>query len=365
MAPKRVVVAMSGGVDSSVTAALLKEQGYEVIGMTMQIWPKSQENPAQENPGGCCSLSAVEDARSVAYELGIPYYVVNLRETFEREVIDYFCHEYASGRTPNPCIVCNHRLKFKALLEKALALGADYVATGHYARVRYDERRGRFLLLKGVDKHKDQSYALYGLTQYQLGHTLFPLGELTKDETRHIATRLGLPVAAKQDSQEICFVPDNDYRGFLRQRIPEKICPGPFLDRTGRVLGMHKGLPFYTVGQRRGLGVAARERLYVTGLDPERNAVILGPLEDLYRTGLKAEAVNWVSITPPSSSLTAAVKVRYNGPETPAELIPKGESEVIVHFRQPVRAVAPGQAAVFYHEDEVLGGGIIASAAEM
>lgn len=362
MAPKRVVVAMSGGVDSSVAAALLKEQGYDVIGITMQIWPKSQENPAEENPGGCCSLSAVEDARAVAYELGIPYYVVNFRETFEREVIDYFCHEYASGRTPNPCIVCNHRLKFAALLEKALALGADYVATGHYARVRYDKGRGRFLLLKGVDEHKDQSYALYGLTQYQLAHTLFPLGELTKDETRRIAARLGLPVAAKEDSQEICFVPDNDYRGFLRRHIPDKIRPGPFLDRTGRVLGTHKGLPFYTIGQRRGLGVASRDRLYVTGLDPERNAVILGPSEDLYRTGLRAEAVNWVSIAPPVSPLAAAVKVRYNGPETPAEVIPAGENEVVVRFRQPVRAVAPGQAAVFYQKAEVLGGGVIASA---
>ncbi|HHY92655.1 MAG TPA: tRNA 2-thiouridine(34) synthase MnmA, partial [Firmicutes bacterium] len=305
---------MSGGVDSSVTAALLKEQGYEVIGMTMQIWPKSQEDPARENPGGCCSLSAVEDARAVAHILGIPYYVVNLRETFEREVIDYFCREYAAGRTPNPCIVCNHRLKFAALLDKALALGAEYVATGHYARVRYDQVRERYVLLQGVDKHKDQSYALYGLTQKQLAHTLFPLGGFTKEETRRLAAELGLPVALKRDSQEICFVPGNDYRGFLRQRIPEKIRPGPFLDQNGNVVGTHQGLPFYTIGQRRGLGIPGRKRLYVTGLDPERNSVTLGPVEQLFHTELTAGAVNWVSIDRPPTMLAAEVRVRYNGP---------------------------------------------------
>lgn len=361
MSPTRVVVAMSGGVDSSVVAAILKERGYDVIGITMQIWPKSQENPAQERPGGCCSLSAVEDARAVAHDLGIPYYVVNLREEFEQEVIDYFCREYARGRTPNPCIVCNHRLKFGALLEKALSLGAEYVATGHYARVQFDERRGRFLLLRGVDEHKDQSYALYGLSQYQLGHSLFPLGRLKKEETRRIAATLGLPVAAKRDSQEICFVPDDDYRGFLWQHIPDRIKPGPFLDRTGRVLGTHKGLPFYTVGQRRGLGFASGERLYVTSLDPERNAVILGRAEDLYSQELTVEEVNWVSIAPPSLPLTAAVKVRYNGAETPAEIIPTGDNGLIVRFERPVRAATPGQAAVFYQGDEVLGGGVISS----
>lgn len=361
MPKKRVVAAMSGGVDSSVTAALLKEQGYEVIGMTMQIWPRSEEDPAHENPGGCCSLSAVEDARAVAHILGIPYYVVNLRETFEREVIDYFCAEYARGRTPNPCIVCNHRLKFAALLEKALALDAEYVATGHYARVRYDTGRGRYLLLRGVDAHKDQSYALYGLSQYQLAHTLFPLGGLTKEETRRLAARLNLPVAAKRDSQEICFVLDNDYRGFLKRRIPGKIHPGPFLDGEGHVLGTHQGLPFYTIGQRRGLGIPGKRRLYVTGLHPEHNAVILGPQEELWRAELVTEAVNWVSIAPPAGPTAAQVKVRYNGPAAPAEVAAHGPDKVVVRFAQPVRAIAPGQAAVFYAGDEVLGGGIIAS----
>jgi tRNA-specific 2-thiouridylase len=359
---ERVVVAMSGGVDSSVAAALLKEQGYDVVGITMQVWPQSEEDPAHEKAGGCCSLSAVEDARGVAYQLGIPYYVINLRQTFEHEVIDYFCREYAGGRTPNPCIVCNHRVKFLALLEKAVALGARFIATGHYARTRYNEDRGRYALLRALDERKDQSYALYGLTQYQLAHTLFPLGETTKEETRRLAAQLGLSVAAKQDSQEICFVPNDDYRGFLQRRIPDKIKPGPFLDQEGRVLGTHRGIPYYTIGQRRGLGIAASEPLYVVGLDCERNAVILGPHQAVYKNRLRAKEINWVSIPFPRKPLEAQVKIRYNGPFASALIEPLAEHEADVTFEKGVRAIAPGQAAVFYCGDEVLGGGIISAA---
>ncbi|MGI6128565.1 MAG: tRNA 2-thiouridine(34) synthase MnmA [bacterium] len=359
MARQRVVAAMSGGVDSAVAAALLKQQGYDVIGVTMQIWPKSKEDPLQEKPGGCCSLGAVDDARAVAYKLNIPYYVLNMQQQFEQEVVQYFCREYARGRTPNPCIVCNTKLKFKSLLEKALVLGADYVATGHYARIKYSYKKKRYVLQEAVDKHKDQSYALYDLNQYQLAHTLFPLGELTKEETRSIAAELGLTVAAKHDSQEICFVPDDDYRSFLYQRIPTAIKPGPFVNQSGQVLGTHSGLPFYTIGQRRHLGISSSKRLYVVDIDPERNVIILGEERDLLRSKIRVEQVNWVSVAPPQKPIEAAVRVRYRGMLSQARLIPDKDSGVVVEFVQPARAPAPGQAAVFYQGEEVLGGGII------
>ncbi len=359
MARQRVVAAMSGGVDSSVAAALLKEQGYDVIGITMQIWPKSIEDPLRERPGGCCSLSAVDDARAVAQKLDIPYYVLNMQEIFEREVVEYFCREYANGRTPNPCIVCNTEVKFNSLLKKALALGANWVATGHYARIKYNDIRQRYVLQEAVDKLKDQSYALYGLSQYQLAHTLFPLGELTKEETRKIAAKLGLAVAEKQDSQEICFIPNDDYRGFLKKRIPSAIKRGPFLNRQGQVLGTHHGLPFYTVGQRRHLGIPGPQRVYVVGIDPKRNAIIVGEEKELLRHQIRVEQVNWVSITMPDEPVDAIVRVRYRGEPRRARLSPVDSSTVIVEFLQPVRAPAPGQAAVFYRDEEVLGGGII------
>lgn len=359
MPRRRVVVAMSGGVDSSVAAALLKEHGCDVIGVTMQIWPKSEADPNREKPGGCCSLEAVEDARAVAYRLQIPYYVVNMQELFQHEVVDYFCQEYAFGRTPNPCIVCNTRLKFHALLEKAQGLGANYVATGHYARTGFNSERQRHVLLEAKDKHKDQSYALYGLDQYQLAHTLFPLGEKTKEETRKIAADLGLTVAEKEESQEICFVPNDDYRGFLSKRIPAAIRPGLFLSRQGQVLGKHQGLPFYTIGQRRHLGIAASRRLYVVDIDLNQNAVILGEEKDLWRSQIRIKEVNWVSILPPKEPIEASVRVRYRGSRYCARVVPESDSTALVQFLQPARAPAPGQAAVFYADEEVIGGGTI------
>lgn len=359
MARQRVVAAMSGGVDSSIAAALLKQQGYEVIGITMQIWTKPVAGLNGEQSGSCCSVSAIGDARSVADKLQIPHYVLDFREQFQREVVDYFCREYAFGRTPNPCIVCNRQLKFRYLLDKALSLGAAYVATGHYARLRHDSDRNRFVLLAAKDKGKDQSYALYGLNQYQLAHTLFPLGELTKEETRAMASHLNLAVARKKDSQEICFVSDDDYRGFLRNRIPTAIKPGFFFDIKGQVLGEHQGLPFYTVGQRRHLGIASSKRLYVVDIDPKRNAVILGEEKELWRSQIQVEKVNWTSIPPPGDPVDAMVRVRYRGTPYRARVLPEGEFAAKVKFLEPARAPAPGQAAVFYDNEEVLGGGII------
>lgn len=359
MARQRVAVAMSGGVDSSLAAVLLKEQGYDVIGITMQMWAQSDENSIQKDPESCCLLNAVEDAREVASKLQIPHYVVNMQEVFQRDVIDYFCREYASGRTPNPCIVCNTKVKFRSLLEKTLSLGAEYIATGHYARIRYNCERERFVLLEAIDKKKDQSYALYGLNQYQLAHTLFPLGQMTKEQVRNKAAQLDLPIANKKDSQEICFVPDDDYRGFLKERIPTAIKPGVFLNRQGQVLGEHLGLPFYTIGQRRHLGIAASKRLYVVDIDVKQNAVILGEAKELLRSEIRVEKVNWVSISPPKNSIEANVRVRYRGIQRLAQLVPVSSSSVLVRFFQPARAPAPGQSAVFYSDEEVLGGGTI------
>lgn len=355
---KRVVAAMSGGVDSSVAAALLLKSGYEVIGMTMQIW---SANAPGDDYGGCCSLAAVADARRVCDMLGIPYYVTNLRDKFEEKVISYFVAEYRCGRTPNPCIACNRHLKWEALLQRALELEADYVATGHYARV-VDGPDGRRLLLKGLDRSKDQSYALYNLTQEQLRRTLLPVGHLEKSEVRQIAAGLGLAVADKPDSQEICFIHDDDYRRYLREEggVPEQ--PGPILDTTGKRLGTHRGIAFYTVGQRRGLGIAGGEPLYVVELDAGRNAVIVGSGRELAAGGLVAGELNWIASEAPTEPLHASVKIRYNATDVACVISPgttdAGETATVT-FSLPQRAVAPGQAAVFYDGDVVLGGGVI------
>ncbi|VBB06029.1 trna-specific 2-thiouridylase [Lucifera butyrica] len=354
----RVLVAMSGGVDSSLTAALLVHQGYDVIGATMQLWDENLPAADPEHRG-CCSLSAVEDARRVADKIGIPYYVLNFRQMFQQTVIDYFIREYSAGRTPNPCIACNRYLKFDGFLQKALALGAEYVATGHYARIRYDDSLGRYLLCKGLDNTKDQSYALYHLTQASLKHFLMPLGDYTKVQTRQMAREFGLAVAEKPDSQEICFIPDDDYKRFMEEQAPEALRPGNFVDTHGRIIGRHKGLPLYTVGQRKGLGLAAGKPLYVVGLKPESNAVILGTNEEVLARELIAGDLNWILFDQLDKPRKIKAKIRYSAKEGDAELTPLPANRVLVRFKEPQRAITPGQSVVFYEDDLVVGGGTI------
>ncbi|NLK08045.1 MAG: tRNA 2-thiouridine(34) synthase MnmA [Firmicutes bacterium] len=349
-----VVVAMSGGVDSSVAAALLKQSGYNVIGLTMEIWPVGMEDA----DGGCCSLDAVEDARRVAAKLDIPYYVVNMRDTFSEEVIQPFTEAYLEGRTPNPCIMCNRNIKFGALWQKALELNADYVATGHYAIIEQDPATKRYILKQGRDQTKDQTYALYNMTQKQLAHTLFPLGEFEKDEIREKAHQLGLPVADKPDSQEICFVPNDDYRTFLQEQAPESHRPGDIVDMEGNRLGRHEGVAFYTIGQRRGLGISAPEPLYVVGLDVEKNQVIVGSQTAVFAQGLRAVDINWISIPELKEEMQVQAKIRYNTKPAPA-LLRTVEQGVLTIFEVPQRAVTPGQSVVWYKGDAVVGGGII------
>lgn len=355
---QKVVIAMSGGVDSSVAAAILVQEGYDVVGVTMQVWPTT--SAAEDRfSRTCCSLSAVEDARRVAARLGIPHYVLNFRDVFQEMVIDNFIEEYRRGRTPNPCLRCNRFVKFEALLEKARALGADYVATGHYARIVYDDARRRWLLKKGLDHSKDQSYALYGMTQYQLAHTLMPLGNMAKDETRRMAAELGLSVADKPDSQEICFVEERKYRDFLQKVAPEVVRPGPIVDTAGNILGEHSGIAFYTVGQRRGLGIAAGEPLYVVRIDAAENTVVVGRENELYARGLLASDVNLVAMEELRDTIAVTAKIRYNMQESPALLAPSGEKQVRVTFEHPQRAITPGQAVVCYDGDDVVAGGTI------
>jgi tRNA-specific 2-thiouridylase len=351
----RVIVGMSGGVDSSVAAALLVEQGYEVIGVTMRLWTV-HDRDALPGKQRCCSVEDVDDAVAVAQALDIPHYVLNFERPFRQHVVDYFVTEYARGRTPNPCLACNEHIKYRALLDRALALGADYLATGHYARVRHGPDRHR--LLRAVDARKDQSYVLYTLGQEELARLLFPIGELTKDEVRQIAARLRLPVADKPDSEEICFVPGNDYRAFLAAHLPPR--PGAIVDiTTGAAVGTHAGISGYTVGQRRGLGAFGAPR-YVVGLEPERNLVLIGPEEALYTHALRAERLRFTAGAAPSEPLRVLAKIRYKAPAAPATLTVAGECAT-VQFDEPQRAVTPGQAVVFYDGDEVIGGGTIAA----
>lgn len=359
MTKKKVAVAMSGGVDSSVAAALLKQQGYEVIGLTMKLVSFPPEVCLDEQWRSCCGWQAVEDAHRVCLELGIVHYEIDLRKEFEEFVIEDFCQEYLQGRTPNPCIRCNEFIKFKALWERAKNLEVDYLATGHHARLEFDERRGRFLLKRGRDKAKDQSYFLYSLTQEQLKRTLFPVGQYTKNQIRHLARKFGLHVADRKESQEICFVLDGDYVSFIRARKPESFRPGPILDRSGRQLGEHPGIAYFTIGQRRGMRLAWKKPLYVMAIDPARNAIIVGEEKDLLKKRLLAIKVNLIALEQLSSPIEVTAKIRYKHDEAKAIVSPVDKETVVVEFKEPQRAITPGQSVVFYQGDMVVGGGII------
>ncbi|MCM1090289.1 MAG: tRNA 2-thiouridine(34) synthase MnmA [Butyrivibrio sp.] len=382
---QRVVVGMSGGVDSSVAAYLLKEQGYDVIGVTMQIWQDETAFSQAEN-GGCCGLSAVEDARRVAQELNIPYYVMNFKTEFKEHVIDYFVEEYLRGHTPNPCIACNRYVKWEALLKRALEIGADYIATGHYARI---ERlsNGRLAIASSVTAAKDQTYALYNLTQEQLARTLLPVGAYTKEEIRTLAERAGLPVANKPDSQEICFVPDDDYAGFIEREVAEHNrrletgsgnheCstgglvaksiteyklpgPGNFVTKDGEVLGRHKGITHYTIGQRRGLELAMGRRVFVTAIRPETDEVVIGENEDIFTREVVCDRVNFMAVADLEEPRRVLAKIRYNHRGEYCRIQKLSDGRVQCSFEQPVRAATPGQAVVFYEDGHVLGGGTI------
>jgi tRNA-specific 2-thiouridylase len=341
---------MSGGVDSSVAAALLVDQGYDVVGVMMRLWAEEENR--------CCSPQAVDDARRIAAQLEIPFRLVNYEDLFRDCVVDYFIAEYSRGRTPNPCLVCNRHIRFGRLLRHAHALDVDYLATGHYARI--DRVDGQCRLRMAADPQKDQSYVLYMLGQEELRHVLFPVGDYTKAQVREMARQIGLPVADKDESMELCFVTDDDYRRFLREHAPEAVRPGPILDTSGREIGRHQGLPFYTVGQRRGLGVAAPEALYVIELDVTRNALIVGPARELGRRTLLATEVTYVSGKPPAGPARVQARIRYKARLAAATWTPLRDGQARVRFDQPLRDITPGQAVVAYQEDVVLGGGIIA-----
>ncbi|MDD6154482.1 MAG: tRNA 2-thiouridine(34) synthase MnmA [Eubacteriales bacterium] len=353
---KKAIVAMSGGVDSSVALYLVKEAGYEAMGVTLKLYENETVGIKDKT---CCSLADMEDARSVAYKMGVPYRVFNFSDDFEQEVIDRFVAAYEKGWTPNPCIDCNRYIKFKKLYERARDIGYDYVATGHYARVEYDEASGRYLLKKATDNHKDQTYVLYSLTQDQLAHTLFPLGGMVKDETREIAEDQGFINARKRDSQDICFVPDGDYAGFIENFTGKEYPEGDFVDQDGNVLGRHKGIIGYTTGQRKGLGLALPHPMYVKEKDVEHNRVVLAPNEELFTTELKVSDFNWIAFEKPDAPFRGEVKVRYSQKAAPATITAGDDGTVSIVFDEPERAVTKGQAAVVYQGDNVVGGGTI------
>ena len=357
MSKGKVVVGMSGGVDSSVAAWLLKEQGYDVVGVTMQIW-QDEENEVQEENGGCCGLSAVDDARRVASSIGIPYYVMNFKQEFQKSVIDYFTKEYLNGRTPNPCIACNRYVKWEALLQRSLSIGADYIATGHYARI--DKLpNGRYAIRRSATLAKDQTYALYNLTQEQLEHTLMPVGNYSKDQIREMAEKIGLQVANKPDSQDICFVPDGDYASFIEENADTPIRQGNFVTPDGKILGKHKGIIHYTVGQRKGLGLALGYPAFVLEIRPETDEVVIGTYEESLTHTLRANELNFMSVEDLTEPMRVFAKIRYNHKGAWCTVEKTGEDEITCTFDEPIRAVTPGQAVVLYDGEYVLGGGTI------
>ncbi|MCC6446853.1 MAG: tRNA 2-thiouridine(34) synthase MnmA [Armatimonadetes bacterium] len=356
---RKIIMAMSGGVDSSVGAALLVEQGYEVIGVTMHIFDVPE---TADMSRACCSLKAIEDARKVAAMLGIRHHVMRFQKEFSEKVVSNFIEEYREGRTPNPCVRCNKYIKFDTLMREAESLGADGVATGHYARVRYNPEAGRWMLLRGLDPSKDQSYVLYGLTQAQLARTLFPLGEMTKEETRQRALEMGLPVATKPESQDICFVPDRDYGAFLREQAADLVRPGAIVNAEGRKIGEHSGVAFFTIGQRKRLGVYARTPQYVLDIDARTNTVMVGEEEELFRRSLLVGDLNWIAFERLEAPLAVSARIRYNMHNVTAEVRLCDSGYAVVTFRDPQRAITAGQSAVFYQEDRVIGGGVIVRA---
>ena len=366
-----VAVAMSGGVDSSVAAAILKNQGHEIVGFTMQLWNQRRRlgPDGEPQPSRCCSLDDVYDARLVAQGLEFPFYVLNMEEEFERAVVRPFVEDYLTGRTPIPCVSCNTKLKFARLVTVARQVGAERVATGHYARVEYNEQSGRYTLLKGRDLSKDQSYFLFEMTQKQLSQAIFPLGDMTKQEVRKAARSLGLETAEKPESQEICFVPDGNYARFVEDYAryemgsedndSQALAPGEIANTDGSVIGEHAGLHRYTIGQRRGIGISSPDPLYVVKIDVPRNQLVVGKRDELYSRSFTATGTNWISIAPPDESARASVRVRYRSAESPATITPEGAGRVRVDFDEPQPAITPGQAAVFYDGDSVVGGGWI------
>lgn len=396
MEKKKVMIGMSGGVDSSVAAALLIEQGYEVVGVTLKLWSEESEDLQRSN-GGCCSLDDINDARMVASKLGIPHYVLNFRDVFRRDVVDYFVNEYQEGRTPNPCIACNRYIKFEGLLDKAIAMGFDYIATGHYANIVKNEVSNRYELHRGASTKKDQSYVLYNFTQDQLSHMLMPIGDRTKDETREIAVKYDLAIAKKPDSQEICFVPDQDYAAFIERYTGIKSVPGDFVDRNGKILGKHKGVWHYTIGQRKGLGIAFGVPMFVEKIDVENNTVMLSEENGIFKSTLFAKDLNFIEIEKLEQPMNVQAKIRYSAIPADAIIEPvamTGDMESIymtdemkqkftditkeknkkeinktdqtmndcmvkVTFSTPQRAITPGQAVVFYNGESVVGGGTI------
>lgn len=356
----KIAIAMSGGVDSSLAASLLKKEGHDVVGLTFRMWPK--EECGSSFGKACCNLEAIMRARAVAEDLGIPYYVIDFSDSFKKEVIDYFCREYLKGLTPNPCIMCNEKIKFGLLLDKARQLGASSIATGHYARIDYNKKSKRFLLKTGKDKLKDQSYFLFSLSQNQLKNAVFPLGNFTKNKVRDMAKSFKLKTFDTASSQDVCFISDTNYVEYIKKRTGVEMAEGDIVDKEGNVLGRHKGIPFYTIGQRRGLGIAHAQPLYVTAIDIKNNRLIVGVKKDVLRKSLVADRLNWISVDGIEEPIKVLAKIRYNHKKAKAVVTRLGKDRVRVEFSKPQEAPTPGQAVVFYNKDVVIGGGWIREA---